>query len=170
MAFTVDYDNTDELITPGVYEALVSDVMTDVTQNGKARIILSLVIRNDVGQMFQNRTIDHAIYKRSNPTKLDMKAGGYPAQTLNGLSKMARVPNKSTFNTLDDWLRLMKGRPLRVTIGHNEFNGMVSTRVTLVEQSSHPECRHAIPKESPESTDDFISFDSSDVDNEELPF
>jgi hypothetical protein len=139
MAFTTDYNKAQQgaYVAPeGDYETTIEQADFDKTSTGKAYIKLMLRIRNDIVQEGQGELIKHALYKRKEPTPNDPE--GYGLGQVNQLSKVTDIGNGKSFSSLDEWLHALVGKPLRVTIKHEDFNGSTSAKVSYVYASNFP--------------------------------
>ena len=79
MGFSTNYDDVQEfdLIPAGQYEVIIKNIEERTTPNGATGLNLSLVIRNDVDQKYQDRYLFHTLWKRKNPTDTDNQVQGY---------------------------------------------------------------------------------------------
>jgi hypothetical protein len=75
MGFSTDYTEVSnfDLIPKGEYEVIIKKIEERTSQNVATGLNLTLIIRNDVEQKFQNRCIFHTLWKRHEPTQVDMQ-------------------------------------------------------------------------------------------------
>ncbi len=159
MAFSTNYDNMDDygLIPAGDYEVLIRNAEARTTQSGAQKLGFSLVIRNDVEQSCQNRYLFLDIWKKREPNAQDMQVQGYNFIQLMQLAKCAKLPNGKAYETVEDLCRDLIGKPLRVTVVHDTYNGKTSEKIDQlkgVKATQFPECRHVMKeKTAPVSSD-----------------
>ena len=132
--FAVDYSKAQEFasITDGTYETFVDKAEQDATSRGTDFMNIHLRIRSDFEQEFKNNVIFHRIYTK----KAD---GKYPEGVVMNLAKQAGIPDGTPFNSVDDYLKALIGKPLKVTVKNekSESDGKTyeNLRVKRIEKS-----------------------------------
>lgn len=161
--FSTNYDSLERTLIPeGEYECIIKVVNTNINNNGKEYIDLQLQIRNDVIQDCKNQMIFHKIWKMKNPSESD--PGGYAAFAINQISKAVLIPNGAQIPSLEVWMSTyITGRPIRVTVVHEEYNGNKNVRVGFVKESKFPDVRHG-------QTQTIPSGEYAQVSGEDAPF
>ena len=172
MAFSTNYETRD-ILPEGEYECMILSAFLNATQGGTQYFSIKMVIRNDVPQNHQNRFIYHAIWQRKpeKQTEEDKMVNGFSFKQLMNLSRAAGIPKGKSYNTLDDLGTDLKGKCIRVTLGHDEWNGEKRERVKWSNETKYPDCRHQLPagdkageQQAQGSAEGFIDTD------DDLPF
>lgn len=183
MNLNINYDEATEsngLLPAGEYETIIKFAGEDVTRNGTIYISIVLVFRNDIEQGYKNKYIWHQLWKRKNPTNVDIDCSGYGARDIQTLSKAAGLQNGKKYDGFDEWFADLQGKVISVTIKHEEFNGEQQVKVRYVNPSKYPECKHVWKSNNPASpeavaaraaesrtgSEDFVEIDADD----DLPF
>ena len=141
MAFGVSYDKTESnnILPIGEYEVFIKSAEEKITQTGKSYINISFIIRNDVEQRYKNKYIWYSIWKKKEPNQADIACGGYNNQQIQFLSRAVQFSNGKEFANIQDWMKQLKGRVLRIKIGHEEFNGKMREKVQWVDITKYPQ-------------------------------
>ena len=179
MSFNIDYKNVGGGIVPeGTYEAVIKAAYEDATPKATIYINVPLVIRNDIEQPYKNAYIWHAIWKKKEPNDADRQCGGYVSASINMLSKAAGIPNGKPYASLDELFEDLKGKPIRIKVKHEQYNGKTQAKVESMEASKFLPCRHVFkqaaaaanaPQEYNMPPGIIYEIDDS-LDDEELPF
>lgn len=158
MGFSTDYTEVSsfDLIPKGEYEVIIKSIEERTTQNGATGLNLTLVIRNDVEQKFQNRFIFHTLWKRKEPTQADMQVQGYSFKQIMSLAKAADLPSGKSYETVNDLCKDLVSHVIRVTLDHEKYNGEDRERVKFMNQTRFPECKH-VYKEKPAVSGDTVA-------------
>ena len=158
MGFSTDYTEVSsfDLILKGEYEVIIKSIEERTTQNSATGLNLTLVIRNDVEQKYQNRFIFHTLWKRKEPTQADMQVQGYSFKQIMSLAKAANLPSGKSYETVNDLCKDLINHVMRVTVDHEKYNGEDRERVKFMNQSRFPECKH-IYKEKPAVSGDAVA-------------
>lgn len=172
MSFKLDYSDVIEtsLLPVGEYEAVIKLAFRDATKGGTEYINVPLVIRNDVEQPRQNAHIWHSIWRRKQPVPADAMFEGYSSAQLLRLCKSAGIPANTEFDSFDTLLDALAGLPVRVTVGHEEYNGRTSARVKYINPSRYPDCNHKFQSQQPGEGDNLASGEAIGFDTSDLPF
>lgn len=144
MGFSTDYSevNSFDLIPKGEYEVIIKKVEERTTRNGAEGINLSLVIRNDVDQKYQNRYIYHTLWKRKEPTEADMQVQGYSFRQIMQLAKAAVLPSGKNYESVTALCDDLVNRVIRVTTDTETYQEKEREIVKYMNESRFPECRH----------------------------
>lgn len=146
----VDYNAANDLIPEGEYECIIRQVAVDVTRNGTEYIDVPLIIRNDVEENpRRGGTIYHKLWRRREPTAADLACDGFSAKQIQSLSKAAGLPNGKSYPSMDEWMEELAGKLVRVTVYHEEYKGVEQARVSWVNQTRKPDCRHVYKDAAP---------------------
>lgn len=140
MAFiTVDHSKARQgrwVAPEGFYECIIGAAKISRTNKGTEYLQISLGVRADVEQEGAGEVIDWPVWKKREPTRND--PGGFPAGTIHHLSRVAGIPNNQNFETIDEWMRAITRKPIRVEIRHEEYNGETRAKVAYIYDSQAP--------------------------------
>ena len=128
----------------GNYECIIVKAEERATKNGKLGLNISMVIRNDVPQAYQNGYIFHTLWKRREPTAADMQVNGYGFGQVMALGKAAKLPDGKDYPNLEAFLADLVGKPVLVTLRHEDYNGQKQERVSYLNPTKYPEVRHVM--------------------------
>lgn len=115
--FSTNYQDVNDIIPAGVYEAMI----TSASEDGK--ITLKLEIRKDVEQDCKGRGFSHWMYKLREPSDIDKQIGGYSYAHVMRIAKSAHLPEGKSYASLGEMLKDLIGCPVRVELYHDEYNG-----------------------------------------------
>ena len=175
MGFGVDYNEASEgkgLLPEGDYEVIIKYACEDVTKSGTVHIALTLVIRNDVEQKYQNKNLWHNIWKRKTPSEADIKCSGYGARDIQTLSKAAGLENGKKYDSFEDWYNDLRDKVILITTKNDEEWGV---KVKYINASKFPECKHVFKSNNPASPDRLKIDDTAEgfveiQGDDDLPF
>ena len=154
--FSVNYEAAEQFaaIEDGTYEVYVAQAEQSATQNGTDFLDIRLKIRDDFQQKFRNNMIFDKIYV--NKSTLE-----YPIWVLQMYCKAAKVPENTDIQTIEQFLDLIKGKSMKVTVKNetSEWNGKTyeNLRVKKREQSELPPYS-AKAEKTPEVSDLDLPF------------
>lgn len=118
--FEIDYSKAQEFakVTDGTYEVIVDKAVQNASQGGTDFLDIQFRIRDDYNQQFKNNRIFHKIW-------ISKKTGKYPVSQVMNLAKQSGIPDGTKFNSLDDYLNMLVGKALKVTVKNetSEYNG-----------------------------------------------
>lgn len=160
MGFSTNYEDVNDdygLVALGEYEAVIRNIEEKTTKNGATGLNLSLVIRNDVQQKYQNRYLFHTLWKRKESTQADKQVQGYSFKQIMQLAKSAKLPNGKAYETVQALCEDLLKRPIRVTVEHEEFNGHTRENIRYINKSRFPECKHVFKEKKNVSNDTVAS-------------
>ena len=163
----LDFSNVSdyEMLPVGEYETLITKAEIRRAKSGNLYINIRLVIRNDVNQKYQNRNIFYSIFQKKEPTAMDNQVEGFSFKQIMKLCKSAGLENGKEYADLNEMLRDLIGKTIRVTIEHNEYNGNISERVKYVDETKFKECRHKAQDESTKSSNQ--SYQNNNTESKE---
>jgi hypothetical protein len=136
---TVDHSNAQQgrfLPPEGVYECMIASAVLNTTNGGTEYLKIKLTIRGDVPQAFPGETIEWPVWRKKEPTQLD--PDGFPLGTIQHISRVVKLENGQIFDTFDDWTKAITGKPIRVEIKHDEYQGNVRAKVAYVFETEAP--------------------------------
>lgn len=159
MAFTTKEGGSQEfdLIPAGDYECVITNAETRQLSSGKQKVGFSLVIRNDVQQQCQNRYLFIDIWRKaeSDMSDDDRAVDGFNFKQLCNVASAASLPTGQSFETLADFLRVLVGRCIRVTVKHSTYNGRTDAKIAPflgenggLHKTGFPECRHVMKQKT----------------------
>lgn len=161
MSLTINYE--DNLLPEGNYEMVIKSACEDVTKGGTQYISIPMVVRNDIEQKFQNMYLWHQIWRAKSPTKTDQAFGGYLSAQLLRICQAAGIPKGTQFESLQDLLDALKGKPLNVTVYHDEYQNQTSAKLKYSNTTKFPDCKHVFKSVAQELADiteeDDLPFD-----------
>lgn len=140
----------------GQYECLIKEAKYDQTQKGTEYLRITLDIRDDVSQEGMGETIDWAVWKKREPARVD--PAGFPLGTIQHISRVVGFDNGQSFGTIDEWMKALVKKPIRVEIRHEEYNGTARARVGYVFETEHPDISLSTQGFTPVATDEELPF------------
>ncbi|WP_195459703.1 DUF669 domain-containing protein [Pediococcus acidilactici] len=172
--FDLDYSEVTEMsVADGKYEAVINSASEDATKGGAQFINLDLIIRNDLkNQKFANAHIFSRVFKSK-------KDGKYPKGMIFAIGKAAGIPDKTHFESLEDYFQKLWHKPVLVTVKNekSEYNDKTyeNLNVKRWEVSKFPEVQHKFKEtnnqQSNSSNDPFANGGQSiDISDDDLPF
>lgn len=152
MAFRMNSSKASEggisLKPEGYYEVIIDSAETKTIQSsGKQCVSLTYIIRNDVQQKYQNGLIFHSVWKKKEPNEDDMQVGGFNFGQLMAIASAAKLPDDKEYASLGDFLAELSGKPMKVHLYHDDYNGKTYEKIDLHQPTEYPEIKHkAKPK------------------------
>ena len=152
MAFRMNSSKASEggisLKPEGDYEVIIDSAETKTIQSsGKQCVSLTYIIRNDVQQPCQNGLIFNSIWKKKEPNADDMSVDGYNFGQLMAVAAAAKLPDNKEYASLGDFLAELSGKPIKVHLYHDDYNGKTYEKIDRHSPTDHPEIKHkAKPK------------------------
>ena len=132
--FEIDYSKAQEFakVTDGTYEVLIDKAVQNASQGGTDFLDIQFKIRDDFNQQFKNNRIFHKIW-------INKETGKYPVGQVMNLAKQSGIPDGTKFNSIDDYLNMLVGKALKVTVKNetSEYNGKTyeNLNVKCIEKS-----------------------------------
>ena len=162
MAFTTDFSQVQEYseFKEKDYEMIVFDAFESENKNGKKRIVIDYVVRNDIDQDKQNAHLWDEQYP-SNETKK------YHMGMLMGKVKALGIEEGKSYESLDDLLKDFIGKPASIRVKLEEYNGKKYPRVRFTNETKYPQVNHKW-KEKFHETATFA--DPVNLEEDDLPF
>ena len=137
MAFTVT-ENIRENIPAGSYEVMIYAPALRVTQSGIGYISIPCMIRNDVQQAEQDKTIYYSLFRRREPSPAD--PDGFSIKQISQLTQACGMTMGKEYASLQDWLNDISGKCFIITINGYDQKGYPN--YGWHEKTRFPECRH----------------------------
>lgn len=145
MAFRADYSKaqqSDSIKPEGDYECIVQKIEERTTMNGKRKLSVWLVIRNDVEQGYKNGLIFHDIWAKKSPDADDAAVNGYNYAQLMALAAAVRLPQDKDYPDLAALIADMLNKPVKAHLCHNEYNGKTYEKIDRVLTTNYPDVKH----------------------------
>ena len=157
MAFTTDFSQVQEYadFKEQDYEMIVFDAKEDTNKNGKKRIVIDYVVRNDVQQDKQNSHLWDEQY----PSK---DTGKYHIGVLMGKVKALGIQEGKSYASLDALLKDMIGRPAKIRVKLEEYNGNHYSKVRYTNATNFPNIAHQWKEANPATV--------TEIQEDDLPF
>lgn len=142
----------------GDYEVIIKGIEEKTTRNNKTGLNMKLLIRNDVsGQKFGNGFLFHTFWKRKEPTELDMQVEGYSYGQIMNLGKAARLPDGKEYENLSEYIADLIDKCVRVTLKHEEYNGKTQERISWINETKFPDCKHVYKQSATTAQNGFAA-------------
>ena len=156
MGFSTSYkDMQDFSIVPaGAYECIITNAEIRQMKSGACKVGFILAVRNDVQQACQGRVLFIDIWRKKDPTINDTQVEGFNFAQLMAVASAAGIQDGMNFESLEQFLRAMVGRCIRVNVTHREYNGETYANVDALKgttRTQFPECRHT-QRQAPQNT------------------
>lgn len=151
MAFQVNHDeaNSYELLPAGEYEVLIQECKLIESKNGTEYLNMPLIVRNDINQAGKDRLIFNSMFRKKNPDAKDAACDGFSAARIQSISKAAKLQNGKQYGSLDDWGADLKGKPVRVMVVHDEYNGQEKLGIKYINETKYPQVNHQWKQAAP---------------------
>lgn len=149
MGFKNDFSQADSgnIKPEGDYECIITAVEERTTKNGKTKLGVQMVIRNDIaGQKYGNAMLFYDIWKRKEPTQIDMQVGGYGFSQVMSLGKAAGLPDGKDYASLKEYCEDLLNKCVIAHLEHEDYNGNTQERIKWLNPTKHPECKHVFKK------------------------
>ena len=135
---TTNYESSHELIPEGNYEVIIGQPTSATTRGGTTYIDIPLTVREDLAQQSAGAVIHHSIWKKHSPNDMDNQIGGYNFGAVMAVMKNAGIPSGQSFDSLKSMLSAIVGKPIRISLIHEEYNGFKNERVSSFSPTAHP--------------------------------
>lgn len=153
--FSVNYEAAEQFssVENGTYEVVVATAEQSASKSGTDFLDIRLKIRDDFQQKFRNNLIFDKVW-------INKKTLQYPEWALQRYSKAVKIPEGVEVNTIEQFLGLIIGKTLKVTVKNeqSEYNGKTYDNLNIkkMEQSELPPYSGAVSSESaPTKADDL---------------
>lgn len=162
MGFKNDFSQADNgnIKPEGDYECIITAVEEKTTKNGKTKLGVQMVIRNDIaGQKYGNAMLFYDIWKRKEPTQIDMQVGGYGFSQVMSLGKAAGLPDGKDYANLKEYCEDLLNKCVIAHLEHEDYNGNTQERIKWLNPTKHPECKHKFRKAVQQTSSGFAKRD-----------
>lgn len=106
------FEQEDDLIPDGEYEARIEEISTKTTPGGKRKVSIMYRFRDDVEQGQKNRVLFDDLWAEKEHPEF------YNRKKLNKILGTQKLENGHVFETIDDVMRFLKGANLVVAVRH----------------------------------------------------
>lgn len=153
--FSVNYEAAEQFssVENGTYEVVVATAEQSASKAGTDFLDIRLKIRDDFQQKFRNNLIFDKVW-------INKQTLQYPEWALQRYAKAVKIPEGVEINTIEQFLDIIKGKTLRVTVKNeqSESNGVTYDNLNIkkMEQSELPPYSGAVSSEpAPAKADDL---------------
>lgn len=153
--FSVNYEAAEQFssVENGTYEVVVATAEQSASKTGTDFLDIRLKIRDDFQQKFRNNLIFDKVW-------INKQTLQYPEWALQRYAKAVKIPEGVEINTIEQFLDIIKGKTLKVTIKNeqSESNGVTYDNLNIkkMEQSELPPYSGAVSSEpAPAKADDL---------------
>lgn len=153
--FSVNYEAAEQFssVENGTYEVVVATAEQSASKSGTDFLDIRLKIRDDFQQKFRNNLIFDKVW-------INKQTLQYPEWALQRYAKAVKIPEGVEINTIEQFLDIIKGKTLKVTVKNeqSESNGVTYDNLNIkkMEQSELPPYSGAVSSESaPAKADDL---------------
>ncbi|WP_159583493.1 DUF669 domain-containing protein [Streptococcus halichoeri] len=157
--FTTDFSEVKEHaeFKEQPYEMIVYDAYEAINdRNGKKRIVIDYVVRNDIKQEMQNFHLWDEQYPNS-------QTGKYHIGILMGKAKALGIKEGQHYDSFEAFLNDFKGRTAKVTVKLDEYNGNKYPKARYANQSDVPDSHHVWKEKA-------TGFTQTEIKEDDLPF
>lgn len=153
--FSVNYEAAEQFssVENGTYEVVVATAEQSASKTGTDFLDIRLKIRDDFQQKFRNNLIFDKVW-------INKQTLQYPEWALQRYAKAVKIPEGIEINTIEQFLDIIKGKTLKVTVKNeqSESNGVTYDNLNIkkMEQSELPPYSGAVSSEpAPAKADDL---------------
>lgn len=153
--FSVNYEAAEQFssVENGTYEVVVATTEQSASKTGTDFLDIRLKIRDDFQQKFRNNLIFDKVW-------INKQTLQYPEWALQRYAKAVKIPEGVEINTIEQFLDIIKGKTLKVTVKNeqSESNGVTYDNLNIkkMEQSELPPYSGAVSSEpAPAKADDL---------------
>ena len=149
--FSVNYEAAEQFssIEDGTYEVVVEQA---ASQSGTDFLDIRLKIRDDFQQKFRNNLIFDKVW-------INKQTLQYPEWALQRYAKAIKIPEGVEINTIEQFLGLITGKTLKVTVKNeqSEYNGKTYDNLNIkkMEQSELPPYSGTVSEPAQTKDDDL---------------
>lgn len=154
--FSVNYEAAEQFssIEDGTYEVVVAQAEQSASQSGTDYLDIRLKIRDDFQQKFRNNLIFDKVW-------INKQTLQYPEWALQRYAKAIKIPEGVEINTIEQFLGLITGKTLKVTVKNeqSEYNSKTYDNLNIkkMEQSELPAYSGTV-SEPAQTKDDDLDF------------
>ena len=136
----------------GDYECVIVKIEERTTKSGAKGLNFTLVVRNDIpSQEYGNALLFYTIWRKKEPNENDMQVEGYNFAQLMAMGKAAALPDGKEYESLKAYCNDLLGRCVLATLEHEAYNGKEQERITWMNPTKHPQCRHKFKPSAPKA-------------------
>lgn len=152
--FSVNYEAAEQFssIEDGTYEVVVFSAEQSASRLGTDFLDIRLKIRDDFQQKFRNNLIFDKVW-------INKQTLQYPEWALQRYAKAVKIPQGIEINTIEQFLDIIKGKTLKVTVKNeqSESDGKTYDNLNIkkMEQSELPAYSGAITEPAKKQDDDL---------------
>ena len=152
--FSVNYEAAEQFssIEDGTYEVVVAQAEQAASRTGTDFLDIRLKIRDDFQQKFRNNLIFDKVW-------INKQTLQYPEWALQRYAKAVKIPQGIEINTIEQFLDIIKGKTLKVTVKNeqSESDGKTYDNLNIkkMEQSELPAYSGAITEPAQKQDDDL---------------
>lgn len=152
--FSVNYEAAEQFssIEDGTYEVVVAQAEQSASQSGTDYLDIRLKIRDDFQQKFRNNLIFDKVW-------INKQTLQYPEWALQRYAKAVKIPEGVEINTIEQFLDIIKGKTLKVTVKNEQSESKGKTydnlNIKKMEQSELPPYSGAITEPTQKQDDDL---------------
>ena len=153
--FSVNYEAAEQFssVENGTYEVVVATAEQSASKTGTDFLDIRLKIRDDFQQKFRNNLIFDKVW-------INKETLQYPEWALQRYAKAVKIPEGVEIDTIEQFLDIIKGKTLKVTVKNeqSESNGVTYDNLNIkkMEQSELPPYSGAVSSEpAPAKADDL---------------
>ena len=153
--FSVNYEAAEQFssVENGTYEVVITTAEQSASKTGTDFLDIRLKIRDDFQQKFRNNLIFDKVW-------INKQTLQYPEWALQRYAKAVKIPEGVEINTIEQFLEIIKGKTLKVTVKNeqSESNGVTYDNLNIkkMEQSELPPYSGAVSSEpTPAKADDL---------------
>lgn len=153
--FSVNYEAAEQFssVENGTYEVVVATAEQSASKTGTDFLDIRLKIRDDFQQKFRNNLIFDKVW-------INKQTLQYPEWALQRYAKAVKIPEGVEINTIEQFLDIIKGKTLKITVKNeqSESNGVTYDNLNIkkMEQSDLPPYSGAVSSEpAPAKADDL---------------
>lgn len=152
--FSVNYEAAEQFssIEDGTYEVVVFSAEQSANQYGTDYLDIRLKIRDDFQQKFRNNLIFDKVW-------INKQTLQYPEWALQRYAKAVKIPEGVEINTIEQFLDIIKGKTLKVTVKNEQSESKGKTydnlNIKKMEQSELPPYSGAITEPTQKQDDDL---------------
>lgn len=158
--FKVDYNEVKEtngIIAEGYYEVVVTKAEINNTKEGKEFIDMWLTVRNDVDQQYKNVNVFNKLWKGRD-------TGNYQMWQIQTISKACELENGKNYANLEEWLKDLYNKTMRIKVSHQDYNGEPQAVVKGYQETKFKDLRHInTKKEESQIPQSFVAIDDDDI-------
>lgn len=144
--FSVNYEAAEQFssVENGTYEVVVATAEQSASKSGTDFLDIRLKIRDDFQQKFRNNLIFDKVW-------INKQTLQYPEWALQRYAKAVKIPEGVEINTIEQFLNIIKGKTLKITVKNeqSESNGVTYDNLNIkkMEQSELPPYSGAVSSE-----------------------